>query len=100
MDSGIEGEAVLALARSEARVLLTEDKDFGLLAYAGGHETVGVVLIRFPAGVRRSLGWRSQMPIPGGTNWMAASRGSPPHLGRLRLIRNATRRGNMSGIGS
>ena len=28
--------AVLALARSEARVLLTEDKDFGLLAFAGG----------------------------------------------------------------
>jgi predicted nuclease of predicted toxin-antitoxin system len=26
---------VLDLARSEARVLLTEDKDFGLLAYAG-----------------------------------------------------------------
>lgn len=36
---GVEDEVVLALARSEARVLLTEDKDFGLLAYAGGHET-------------------------------------------------------------
>lgn len=47
---------VLALASSEARALLTEDKDFGLLAYAGGHETAGVVLIRFPAGVRSSLG--------------------------------------------
>ena len=33
---------VLALARSESRVLLTEDKDFGVLAYAGGHETAGV----------------------------------------------------------
>ena len=53
---GIEDEVVLALARAEARVLLTEDKDFGLLAYAGGHETAGVVLIRFPAGVRSSLG--------------------------------------------
>jgi predicted nuclease of predicted toxin-antitoxin system len=48
--------AVLALARSEARVLLTEDKDFGLLAYAGGHETAGVVLIRFPSDVRSGLG--------------------------------------------
>jgi predicted nuclease of predicted toxin-antitoxin system len=48
--------AVLALARSEARVLLTEDKDFGLLAYAGGQETAGVVLIRFPGDVRRGLG--------------------------------------------
>ena len=53
---GVEDEVVLALARSEARVLITEDKDFGLLAYAGGHETTGVVLIRFPAGVRSSLG--------------------------------------------
>jgi predicted nuclease of predicted toxin-antitoxin system len=30
---GAEDEPVLALASSEARVLLTEDKDFGLLAY-------------------------------------------------------------------
>jgi predicted nuclease of predicted toxin-antitoxin system len=48
--------AVLALARSEARILLTEDKDFGSLAYAGRHETAGVVLIRFPGDARSSLG--------------------------------------------
>lgn len=48
--------AVLALARSEGRVLLTEDKDFGLLAYAGGQETAGVLLIRFPGDARSSLG--------------------------------------------
>ena len=53
---GAEDEAVLALARSEGRVLLTEDKDFGLLAYARGQQTAGVVLIRFPAGVRSALG--------------------------------------------
>jgi predicted nuclease of predicted toxin-antitoxin system len=53
---GAEDEAVLALARLEARILLTEDKDFGLLAYAGGHETAGVVLIRFPASARSILG--------------------------------------------
>lgn len=53
---GAEDEAVLVLARSETRILLTEDKDFGLLAYAGGRQTSGVVLIRFPAGVRSSLG--------------------------------------------
>ena len=56
IDPGAVDEVVLGLARSEARVLLTEDKDFGVLAYAGGHETAGVVLIRFPAGVRSSLG--------------------------------------------
>jgi hypothetical protein len=46
---------VLGLARSEARVLLTEDKDFGLLAYAGGHRTAGVLLIRFPTDARSGL---------------------------------------------
>jgi predicted nuclease of predicted toxin-antitoxin system len=56
INPGVEDEVVLAPARSEARVLLTEDKDFGLLACAGGHETAGVVLIRFPAEVRSSLG--------------------------------------------
>jgi predicted nuclease of predicted toxin-antitoxin system len=56
INPGVEDDVVLALARSEVRVLLTEDKDFGLLAYAGGRETAGVVLIRFPAGVRSSLG--------------------------------------------
>ena len=47
---------MLGLARSEARVLLTEDKDFGQLAYAGGHETAGVLLIRVPGNARRWLG--------------------------------------------
>ena len=53
---GAEDERVLALARSESRVLLTEDKDFGVLAYAGGHQTAGVILIRFPSDARNSLG--------------------------------------------
>ena len=56
INPGANDEAVLAVARSEARVLLTEDKDFGKLAYADGQETAGVVLIRFPAGVRGALG--------------------------------------------
>jgi predicted nuclease of predicted toxin-antitoxin system len=53
---GVDDEAVLGLARSEAGIVLTEDKDFGLLAYAGGHRTAGVILTRFPAGARSSLG--------------------------------------------
>jgi predicted nuclease of predicted toxin-antitoxin system len=56
INPGAEDEAVLALGRSEARLILTEDKDFGLLAYAGGEETAGIVLIRFPAGARSALG--------------------------------------------
>lgn len=53
---GAEDEVVLSRARPESRVLLTEDKDFGLLAYAGGQENAGVVLIRFPGDARNSLG--------------------------------------------
>ena len=53
---GAEDEVVLALARSESRILLTEDKDFGLLTFGSGQEAAGVVLIRFPAGVRSALG--------------------------------------------
>ena len=49
-------DVVLALARGEGRILLTEDKDFGQLAYAGWHGTAGVILIRFPAGARSSVG--------------------------------------------
>lgn len=56
INPGAKDPAVLALARSEQRVLLTEDKDFGLLAYAGGKETAGVILIRFPGNARSSLG--------------------------------------------
>jgi predicted nuclease of predicted toxin-antitoxin system len=48
-------DAVLALAHSESRVLLTEDKDFGMLAYAGRRQTAGVLLIRFPARARTQL---------------------------------------------
>jgi len=56
INRGAKDPAVLALAHSEARVLLTEDKDFGLLAYAGGQATAGVILIRFPGDARSTLG--------------------------------------------
>jgi predicted nuclease of predicted toxin-antitoxin system len=70
-NAGMEDERVLTSARSEHRVLITEDKNFGVLAYAGGHETAGVVLIRFPADSRSTLGqilergsWRTSNPLP------------------------------------
>ena len=56
LNAGAEDAVVLTLARSESRVLLTEHKDFGLLAYAGGQENAGVILIRFPGKGRSSLG--------------------------------------------
>ena len=46
---------VVDLAVSDARVLLTEDKDFGQLAFAHGVPTFGVVLLRYPAGVRGEI---------------------------------------------
>ena len=52
---GAEDHIVAALAASESRVLLTEDKDFGQLAHATGHSTSGVVLIRYPARARSAL---------------------------------------------
>ena len=53
---GAEDHIVAALANSESRVLLTEEKDSGQLAYATGHLTSGVVLVRYPAHARGTLG--------------------------------------------
>jgi predicted nuclease of predicted toxin-antitoxin system len=41
VNPGIDDGAVIAPVRSESRVLLTEDKDFGQLAHAGGHGSGG-----------------------------------------------------------
>lgn len=56
INPGIDDEVVIALAHAESRVLLTEDKDFGQLAYSGEQRTVGIVLIRFPSASRSLLG--------------------------------------------
>jgi predicted nuclease of predicted toxin-antitoxin system len=50
-----EDDAVMERAARGGRILLTEDKDFGQLVYAKMQKTRGVIFIRFPAGVRRSL---------------------------------------------
>jgi predicted nuclease of predicted toxin-antitoxin system len=54
--AGAEDPVVLASARDEARILVTEDKDFGLLAYAIVRGTAGVVLVRYPGNARSRLG--------------------------------------------
>ena len=48
----IGDEEVLKLARDDARVLLTEDTDFGELVYAEGLPNYGEILFRFPARAR------------------------------------------------
>lgn len=52
---GADDEAVMELARSEARILLTEDKDFGQLVFAAARASCGVILLRFPFSERRSI---------------------------------------------
>lgn len=46
---------VIRLAHEDARVLITEDKDFGWIVYAGGRRTSGVILLRYPATARGRL---------------------------------------------
>lgn len=50
-----DDEAVLAFARGQQRVLLTEDKDFGQLVYAHDEATGGVLLVRYGADSRSQL---------------------------------------------
>jgi predicted nuclease of predicted toxin-antitoxin system len=50
---GAKDLQVIRRAQEERRILLTEDKDFGQLVYAGGKGGAGVVLLRFPAPARR-----------------------------------------------
>lgn len=47
---------VIALAARERRILLTEDKDFGWLAFVAGAGNEGVILVRFPGTARKRLG--------------------------------------------
>jgi predicted nuclease of predicted toxin-antitoxin system len=44
--AGIHDDEVLAMANAQDRVLLTEDKDFGDLAFFYGDRSSGIVLLR------------------------------------------------------
>lgn len=52
---GAADEKVLQMAVAESRFLLTEDKDFGQLAFAGMSGHGGVILIRYPANARMTM---------------------------------------------
>jgi len=52
---GADDETVIELARSERRLLITEDKDFGQLVFATAKQNSGVILIRYPASTRSPL---------------------------------------------
>lgn len=53
-----DDEVVIALARDERRILLTEDRDFGQLVYAHGRPTAGIIYIRIAGPERSSVGTR------------------------------------------
>ena len=46
---------VLALAVGSGRLLLTEDRDFGELIFAGLSEHEGVLYVRFPGNARQAM---------------------------------------------
>lgn len=46
---------IMDFAHAERRILLTEDKDFGWLAFVAGMDSPGVILIRFPGTARPLL---------------------------------------------
>jgi predicted nuclease of predicted toxin-antitoxin system len=48
-------DEVIAVARLEDRVLITEDRDFGQIFFAAEPRSVGVILIRFPTNARTGL---------------------------------------------
>jgi predicted nuclease of predicted toxin-antitoxin system len=50
-----EDDDVRERAVNDDRLLITEDKDFGQLVYAGMRSTGGVIFIRYPARARRNL---------------------------------------------
>ncbi len=52
---GAEDEVVAELAQQLERILLTEDKDFGRMVYAGTRMNSGVIFIRYPSTARREL---------------------------------------------
>ncbi len=52
---GAEDSAVIDMAAREQRVFVTEDRDFGQLAYAAAKPVAGVILLRFPSNARATL---------------------------------------------
>jgi predicted nuclease of predicted toxin-antitoxin system len=71
----ITDDDVIAMARRDQRVLITEDKDFGQLVYAGGQVATGVILLRFPT--QFASDWPRSSSRYSGTKAMSCRGGSP-----------------------
>lgn len=59
VSAGLRDEEVLKLAKTESRIILTFDRDFGELVFRKGGEAKGIILLRFaprsPEGKRSYL---------------------------------------------
>jgi predicted nuclease of predicted toxin-antitoxin system len=55
---GSDDEDVALLSKSEKRILITEDRDFGRLVYALLQGAPGVIYLRYPATARAELAGR------------------------------------------
>jgi predicted nuclease of predicted toxin-antitoxin system len=55
---GATDQWVLDAALRERRLLVTEDKDFGELVFAGGAAALGVLLLRYPIAARSRVARR------------------------------------------
>lgn len=60
---GADDDVVMAAARAEQRVLLTEDRDFGRLVYAECGATSGVLYLRVHPKERVHLGTRVRAAV-------------------------------------
>ena len=54
-ERGADDRRVIELARSDSRLLLTEDRDFGQLVFAAAKMSSGVLFVRYPALARGEL---------------------------------------------
>lgn len=52
---GADDSVIIDRARDEARLLLTEDRDFGQLVFAAAKDTAGVIYVRWPVFARATL---------------------------------------------
>ena len=76
-------------ANREARILITEDKDFGWLVFASHLDSPGVILIRFPGHLRQTLS-RSVLQLVQEQGQKLPGGFSVVELGRIRISRKLT----------
>ena len=52
---GAEDDVLIEVALREARIIVTKDRDFGMLVFARGLPTTGIVYVRWPVVIQDRL---------------------------------------------